>query len=68
MQLRRNNCHIRANVFAILLAASGRAMFGNVHTTLPISLMLNAGADAPRCTHMSAPHPFKPVPASTAAL
>ncbi|TAK66821.1 MAG: hypothetical protein EPO19_13135 [Betaproteobacteria bacterium] len=26
MQLLRNNCHIRANIFVILVAASGRAM------------------------------------------
>jgi hypothetical protein len=26
MQLLRNNCHIRENVFVILVAASGRAM------------------------------------------
>jgi len=27
MQLLRNNCHIHANVFVILVAASGRAKF-----------------------------------------
>jgi hypothetical protein len=38
MQLLRNNCHIRANVFAILIAASGRAMCMLVGIAVPALL------------------------------
>jgi hypothetical protein len=38
MQLLRNNCHIRANVFAILVAASGRALQQRVERARPARL------------------------------